>query len=80
MCYYAGAGGQGIQAHGVGAGQGAEHEIFLSANFTLVETHKGSDTRLNCRVKRGSDYGTVRRSIVQNSTMQYSAVQYNAVQ
>ena len=79
MCYYAGAGGQGIQAHGVGAGQGAEHEIFLSANFTLVETHKGSDTRLNCRVKRGSDYGTVRRSTVHCSSVQCSTVQYSTV-
>ena len=49
-----------IRAHGVELGRASEHEIFLSANFTLVETHKGSDTRLNCRVKRGSDYGTVR--------------------
>ena len=49
-----------IQAHGVGGGSDPD-EIFLSSNFTLVETHRGSDTTLNCRVRRGSDFGTVNK-------------------
>ena len=49
-----------IQAHGVGAASDSD-EIFLSSNFTLVETHRGSDTTLNCRVRRGSDFGTVNK-------------------
>ena len=49
-----------IQAHGVGVGSESD-EIFLSSNFTLVETHRGSDTTLNCRVRRGSDFGTVNK-------------------
>jgi len=48
-----------IRAHGVGGLGGADGEIFLSANNTLVETHKGTDTTLNCRIARDSDYGTI---------------------
>ena len=49
-----------IQAHGVGGPElGEEGHIFLSANNTVVETHKGTDTTLNCRIARDSDYGTV---------------------
>ena len=33
--------------------------IFLSRNNTVVETHLGADVRLNCRITRDSDYGTV---------------------
>lgn len=55
--------GQGlVQAHGVGLDSGLEDDIFLSANLSVVETHRGSDVTLNCRVKRNSDYGTVRIS------------------
>ena len=56
-----GVGGPGgeVQAHGVVGPGGGEGDIFLSANNTLVETHKGTDTTLNCRVARDSDYGTV---------------------
>ena len=38
---------------------GGEERIFLSANLTVVETHRGSDVTLNCRVIRNTDYGTV---------------------
>lgn len=49
-----------IQAHGVGGPElGAEGHIFLSANNTVVETHKGTETTLNCRIARDSDYGTI---------------------
>ena len=49
-----------IQAHGVGgADVEGEGNIFLSANNSRVETHKGTDITLNCRVARDSDYGTV---------------------
>jgi len=33
--------------------------IFLSRNNTLVETHLGAEVRLNCRITRDSEYGTV---------------------
>ena len=53
-----------IQAHGVGGPElGAEGHIFLSANNTVVETHKGTETTLNCRIARDSDYGTVSCSL-----------------
>ena len=54
-----------IEAHGVGYDGVGEDEngIFLTSNFTLVETHQGSDVTLNCRVKRGSDFGTVQHFI-----------------
>ena len=42
--------------------QGGEEErfgIFLSRNNSLVETHLGADIRLNCRITRDSEYGTV---------------------
>ena len=48
-----------IQAHGVGGPGVGEGGIFLSANNTVVETHKGTDTTINCRITRDSDYGTV---------------------
>ena len=48
-----------IQAHGVGGPGVVEGGIFLSANNTVVETHKGTDTTINCRITRDSDYGTV---------------------
>ena len=38
---------------------GGEERIFLSANLTVVETHRGSDVTLNCRIIRNTDYGTV---------------------
>ena len=49
----------GVHAHGVGGGGGGEGEIFLSANNTVVETTKGTDISINCRIARDSDYGTV---------------------
>ena len=53
-----------IQAHGVGGpGLGGEGQIFLSANNTVVETHMGTDTTLNCRIAR--DYGTVSQSAIE---------------
>jgi len=48
-----------IRAHGVDLDRESDHEIFLSANFSLVEAHKGSDATLNCRVRRNSDFGTI---------------------
>lgn len=48
-----------IRAHGVDLDKESDHEIFLSANFSLVEAHKGSDATLNCRVRRNSDFGTI---------------------
>lgn len=48
-----------IRAHGVNLDKESDHEIFLSANFSLVEAHKGSDATLNCRVRRNSDFGTI---------------------
>ncbi|XP_023340766.1 adhesion G protein-coupled receptor A2 [Eurytemora carolleeae] len=33
--------------------------IFLSRNNTLVETHLGAEVRLNCRITRDSEYGTI---------------------
>ena len=55
-----------IQAHGVGGpGLGGEGQIFLSANNTVVETHMGTDTTLNCRIARDSDYGTVSQSAIE---------------
>ena len=52
-----------IQAHGVGGpGYGGEGNVFLSANNSRVETHKGTDITLNCRVARDSDYGTVSKT------------------
>ena len=51
-----------IRAQGV-APTGPAHPIFLSGNNSLVESHRGADARLSCRVRRESDYGTV--SIVQ---------------
>ena len=48
-----------IQAQGVAVDDGGEDRIFLSANLTVVETHRGSDVTLNCRVVRNTDYGTV---------------------
>ena len=48
-----------IQAQGLAGDDGGEDRIFLSANLTVVETHRGSDVTLNCRVIRNTDYGTV---------------------
>ena len=48
-----------IQAQGLALEEGGEERIFLSANLTVVETHRGSDVTLNCRVIRNTDYGTV---------------------
>ena len=55
-----------IEAHGVGFGLENEAGIFLTSNYSVVETHRGSDVTLNCRVKRGSDFGTVRGIILIN--------------
>ena len=49
----------GVLAHGVVGPGGGEGGIFLSANNSLVETSKGTDISINCRIARDSDYGTV---------------------